>query len=91
MEFRLLAIVKNLLGDTIRIYKDADEQYYIQDKYKLYKMSYNDENKEKFNPIDFLDNATYEDESTLTFNQFIHLLINMSISDVKHPLKQPNR
>ncbi len=89
MEFRLLAIVKNLLGDVIRIYRDADGQYYLQDEYKLYKMSYNDGNNGKFNPIDFLDNATYEGESTLTFNQFIQLLINMSISDVENPLKQP--
>ena len=90
MEFRLLAIVKNLLGDTIRIYRSVDGAYYLQDGYKLYKMKYNDEdNDENFNPIDFLNNATYEGEAALTYNQFIQLLINTPVSNVENPLKQP--
>ena len=88
MEFRLLAIVKNLLGDVIRIYRNANGQYYLQNKYKLYRMSYNNRNNRKFNPIDFLDNATYEGESTITFNQLIQLLISMSISEVENPIEQ---
>ena len=47
MRLRLLAIIKNILGDTIRIYRDADGAYYLQDGYKLYKMKYNDEDSMK--------------------------------------------
>ena len=89
MKFRLLAIMKNMLGDIIRIYRSVDGAYYLQDGYTLYKMKYNDGNNEKFNPIDFLDNAVYEDEAVLTHNQFIQLLTNMPLSNVENPLKQP--